>query len=132
MIRRPQFKLRLVMFVAREMPLTHHSRRVLVLRQNLRQRHVTHRQAIGGIRPKIIRDAHPSRVLAREQCRPIRRTHRRRRIGMRKPHPFLRQPIQMRRLIKPIPVTPQFRPAQVIRQHKHHIRPPILRSAFQH
>ena len=106
MVRWPQFELRPVMFVAREMPLAHHARGILVLRQNLRQRHLADRQRVGGIRPQVIDDAHPRRMLPREQRRAIRRTHRRRRIRMRKPHPLLRQPVQIRRLVEPVPITP--------------------------
>ena len=131
MIRRSQFKLRLVVLITRQMPFTHHARAILVLPKNLRQGHLAHRQRVGGIGPEIIRNAYPRRVLPRKQRSTVRRTHRCCRVRMREPHALLCQAIQIRRLVKLVPVTPQLRPTKIVRQHKHNIRSANLRRGIK-
>ena len=112
-------------------PLQRFGKRNYVQRQMLRAinryAHLLERPPVAG---DEVRNAQPRRILPRDDARPRRRTHRTRRVRVSEPHPLRRQPVNVRRLVERIPITPHVRPAQIVDQHEHEVRP--LRLCGRH
>ena len=110
-----------VVTVAGEVPFTDHAGGVAGVAQPLGQGNVIGRQAVFGVGPEVIQNAHPRRVLAGEKRRTIWRANRGRGVGLGEPQAALGQAIEVRGLVEVIAVTAQLRPAKVVSQNENDV-----------
>lgn len=121
--------LRLVAVGAAEMPLAEVAGLVAGRLQRLGQCDLLGRQRDAGAGADPIADAHALRHLARQQRRACRRADGTRRVERRPPHALAREPVEVRRVVKPRAVSTQIGGAEVVDQQQQDIWPLRWRGA---
>ena len=95
-------------------------------------------RALAVLDPKVTEDRYgmcdvkAARTLAREDARTRRRTQSARGVGLHEPHPVLREPVDVRRLIEGAPaVTGYVSPAEVVDKEEDDVGPLLRRSVMR-